>query len=916
MVEGRNRHGEHSPPRFSRWWVGAVSRLMLTPELREAFLGDLDEDFRQRVAMDPRRARASYRLDAWRSTAALIRRPARSITTASQAGEPAMSLFLEDLRLAANNLMRAPGFSLIVVLTLALGIGSVTAVYTLVDGVVLRPLPFDDPESLVAVWGIDAKTGAGRFTSSYPDFEDFRDRSKSFERLAAAQAFPANVAGIQERPSRLTVGRISHDLFDVLGTDVLVGRELEPTDDVRGAEPVVVIAESIWRRELGGGEGGDEGGGGSGDEDDRAAVLGRTLTIDGIAHTLVGVVRNPQYPQEAEIFTALELQPGTEHRGQHSFAVIGRLAPEVSALTATADLARIAAQLGEEHGGENLSLSARVEPLHESMVGSLRQPLTLLLGAAAFVLLIACANISNLLLHRAARRSREVATRAALGASTGQLLRQFLAEAVWLVSGGGALGFVVAWLGKEIQLQRIPTTLPRAEEVALDGRILGFGVALTCVVACAFAIMPLIEVARRDLFAQLGAGARTQGATSRRQTLRRGLVVAEVSLAVVLVVGAGLMIRTMQRLADVDPGFVADHTVVMPLQLQTPFVSKEWPQTVEFFDRLNERIAALPGVAGVAVAYQDPSDPGWESSFTIEGEPEPEEGQRPEVGWRPVGLNYFRTLGIPLLQGRTFEPSDDSENAGVVIVNQAFLARHLPDEPEPVGRLINKGSWWLPEIQQLRIIGVVGDVKFSGRDLSAQPAFYFSHRQFPVPQMKVVVRTAGEPTAREPLAIADALRQAVWEIDPELPIGPITTLQEKMASTLAYRSFLTQLLSFFGASALFLSALGLYGVLAYSMSQRTREIGLRVALGAQRPDVIHLVMSQGLKLTVVGLVLGLGGAWAMTRYLQSVLFGVDRSDPLTLLSVVGVLLAVSLLAAWVPTQRALRIEPTRALQEE
>ncbi|MEM7586539.1 MAG: ABC transporter permease [Acidobacteriota bacterium] len=885
------------PPRFSRWLVGLLSRTLAQPELREALLGDLDEDFRRRAEHDPRRARASYRGDAWRSLFALLRQPSVPRGN-SHSGDFFMSRFFEDLRLAARNLRRTPGFSLIVILTLALGIGSVTAVYTLVDGVILRPLPFDDPDSLVMVWGTDRETGAGSFTASYPDFEDFRDRSSSFELVAAANRYPGNVAGVEERPTRMDVGHISHNLFDLLGTQVLIGRELEPADDRRGAEPVVVIAESLWRRQFGG-------------QSEDASVLGRTLKVEGVTHTVVGVVRNPHFPRGAELFVPLEPQEGTEVRGLHNINVVGRLADGVPRTAAVADLERIAVQLGEEHGGENLTRGVRLQPLHEAFVGDRRQPFLLLLGASAFVLLIACANISNLLLHRAAGRGREVATRAALGASTSQLLRQFFAESLWLVGAGSGLGFVLAWVGKEVQLKRISAVLPRADEVALDGRVLAFGLAVTCAVAVGFALMPLIEAARRDLFHQLAAGARTQGGSSNRQLLRRLLVVVEVALAVVLVVGAGLMIRTMLRLSDVDPGFEAEHVLVVPMQFDVPFISEDWPQTLERYDALRERLAALPGVRGVAVAYQDPADPGWGSSFTIEGEPVPEEGHNPEAGFRPVGVDYFRTMGIPMLQGRAFETTDDANNAGAVVVNQAFIDRHLPDEPQPIGRIVNKGSWWLPELDQLRIVGVAGNVKYSGRHLSARPALYLPHRQFPVPEMKVLVRTAGEP-----LTIADSVRRAIWALEPELPIGNVTTIEEKLASTLEYRGFLAQLLSFFGATALFLCALGLYGVLAYATAQRTREIGLRVALGAQGADVISLVMSQGLKLTAVGLVAGMAGAWGLTRYLSSVLFGVERGDPTTLAAVVVTILAVSLLAAWVPTRRALQIEPTRALQDE
>ncbi len=899
--------GSLQPPAISRALLDWITRALLAPDAREALLGDLEEDFQHRAAADARRARVGYRREAVKSIAALALRPARRQQFSTRPGDSLMYAFLYDLRLAARNLLRAPGFSLVVVLTLALGIGSVTAVFTLIDGVVLRPLPFEDPESLVHLFGHDLDSGNGRWTSSYPDFADFRDRSKSFTTLAAANAFPTNVSGHGERPARLTVGRVTHDLFELLGARVLIGRELTPEDDTPGAEPVAVITESFWRRHYGGL---------SAESDIRAAldntaVIGRQLTINAVTHTIVGIVENPHIPAGTEIFTALATQPGTEVRGVHNIQPIGRLAPGVTIEAANAELAAIAVQLGEENGGENLTRSAHLVPLHESMVGDLRQPFTLLLGAAAFVLLIVCANVSNLLLHRAAGRGREVATRSALGAGRPQLLRQFFAESSWLVSAGGALGFAFAWLGKEIQLRRIPTTLPRADAVALDGRILLFGLAVTGLIALVFALVPILEVNRRDLFALLGAGAREQGDSAGRGRLKRGLVIVEIALAVVLVVGAGLMIQTMQRLADVDPGCDPERVLVVPLEMQTPFVSEDWPQTLNFADRLIQRISALPGVVAATYAYQDPSDPGWSSSFTIEGEPEPEPGYRPEVGWRPVGTDYFEAMGIPLLRGRSFLESDDAAGAGAVIVNQAFLDQHLPEEPEPIGRIINKNSWWVRDIQQLRIVGVVGNVKFSGRHLGDAPTFYFPHRQFPVPQFKVLVRTAGEP-----LAMAESVRRAVWAIDPDLPIGAISTLEEKMVGTFSYRRFLTQLLSFFGASALFLAALGLYGVLAYSTARRTREIGLRIAVGAQRLDILSLILGQGLKLTAVGLVLGLAGAWATTRWLQSILFGIQRGDPATLGSVALVILAVALFATWIPARRALRIEPTRALQEE
>ncbi|MEM7356373.1 MAG: ABC transporter permease, partial [Acidobacteriota bacterium] len=572
--------GDHAPcrpPVMSRTLLGWISRALLDPGAREAMLGDLEEDYRQRASYNRARAGWLYRREALRSVGALCRRPARRSGSLSRKhsaaslvrgrGDSLMQAFFDDLRLAGRNLRRAPGFSLVVVLTLALGIGSVTAVYTLIDGVVLRPLPFEDPDSLVRLYGFNTETGAGQWTSSYPDYADIRDRSKSFSLLAAANAFPDNVTGHSDRPARITVGHVTHDFFDLLGTRVVLGRELLPEDDRQGAEPVVVLSESFWRRHFAGQEN----------------VLDRRLTINAVVHTIVGVVETPHVPQDAEIFTALAAQAGTEVRGVHNIQPIGRLAAGATIHSANAELATIAAQLAEEYPGENLTRGARLVPLHEALVGPLRQPFFLLLGAAAFVLLIVCANVSNLLLHRAAGRSREVATRSALGANAPQLLRQFFAESFWLVGLGGALGFAFAWLGKEIQLQNIPTTLPRADQVALDERILLFGFALTAIIAVVFSLVPVLEVSRRDLFAALGAGTRHQGETRSRGRLRRGLVVAEIALAVILVIGASLMIRTMRQLADVDPGCDPESVLAIPLELQVPFISPEWPQTLSFF---------------------------------------------------------------------------------------------------------------------------------------------------------------------------------------------------------------------------------------------------------------------------------------------------------------------------------------------
>lgn len=805
-----------------------------------------------------------------------------------------MTTLLFDLRLAGRQLLRTPGFTLVVLLTLALGIGSLTAIYSLADGVLFRPLPFEEPDELVLLFGYHADSGRGRWNSSYPDFEDYRDRATTV-RIAAYSPRVANVLGAGDRPERLTVAWASHDLFELLGLKVVEGRDLLPEDDVHGSEPVAVLAESFWRERFGGDSG----------------VVGKSLRIDGVPTTIIGVAAGPVLPEGAQMWLPMEQLPGTENRGVHNLKVMGRLVDGAQVATASAEIVGISELLAEEYPADNKVQRARLEPMHEATVGNLRTPILTVLGAAAFLLLIVAANVSNLLLHRASGRAREVATRAALGASSGQLLRQFLAESFWLVVGGTLLGLAVAQAGVRFLLARVPTDLPRAAEVGLDLRVLGVTAAVSTLVAMIFGLVPAAEVLRRNLFRHLGAGARgvRDGAAAVRT--RRVLVVAEVALAVVLVTGSLLMIRSMMRLHDVETGFDPHGVLAIDLELPTAYVSDEWPQTVAFYDRLQAELAALPGVESVGAAHQHAAAPGWSTSFAVAGEPEPEEGRRPEANFRPVTEGYFDALDIPLVDGRSFSSTDRSEGPGVVVVNEAFVRQYLPADRPAVGRTLIRNSWWIETIESYEIIGVVKDVRFTGPAGSTVPAMYYLHRQNPTPGMTVLVETRADP-----LALLPAVRQTIWNLDPELPLGEVSTMEERLAGTLAYRRFLTQILSAFAASALFLAALGLYGVVAYSTARRTREIGLRMALGAGARSVVAIVVGQGVRLTLVGLALGVVGAFGLTRFLSNLLFEIDAHDPTTFGLVCLGTLAVALVAAFLPALRAATIEPTRALQEE
>ncbi|MCG8462361.1 MAG: ABC transporter permease [Holophagales bacterium] len=898
-------------PRLARLAI----RLGTRPAWREELLGDLEEilEAELEAGVPPRQARRAVLREALASSLPAVHRGydprlahSDSYTAAASAkatgrqlaperGDPLLTAFLIDLRFALRRLFRAPGFTAVAILTLALGIGCVTAFWSLFDAVLLRPLPFAEPERLVQLWGENVESPGGRYNSSYPDFVDIRDGTSAFAKAAVYQPTFANLVEDGTAPERVPTTFISDTFFDALGLSPAHGRDLGPDDDRKGAEPVVLLGYTLWQERFGG----------------DPEVLGRVLKVDGVARTVVGVApAGNHFPRPTDLWVPVNALSGTEVRGVHNLRVVGRLASGVELARAREEVSAVAARLRDEYPRSNAQLGARLDPLLESLVGQTRPQLWLVASAALVLLLVVIANISSLLLERATRRQRELATRAALGASHGQLLRSFLAESTVVVTVGAAGGLGVAHLARGLLLDFGPA-LPRAVDPGLDGRVLGFAAGITAVLGLLFALIPSFHVLGRNLVQRLGAAA--VGATGQSSARwRSAFVVAQVALAVMLTLGAALLVQSLKRLYSVDLGFRAEGVLTADLELSTPYVSDEWPATVAFYEELIERLESAPGVVSAAAAHQHPASPGWGTSFTIAGQPEPEEGLEPEAIFRPVTDRYFETAGIPLLRGRGFDASVRSEPPGQMVVNEAFVSTHLGGGPA-LGQRIVRNSWWIRDIQEYEIIGVVADTRFAGRHRPPQPAMYLPHRQDVPPAMTVVVRAE---EGLDPLSLAPTLRAAVAALEPEMPVGRISTLEERVADTVSQRSFLTWLLTAFAITTLVLAALGLYGSLAYATARRTRELGLRMAIGARSGQLLTMVLGQGLRLAAVGLVLGLGGSWLGSRGLEAMLFGVERGDPATYVAVATLLALVALAAGWLPAWRATRIDPCRALAED
>jgi putative ABC transport system permease protein len=806
----------------------------------------------------------------------------------------------QDLRFGIRMLLKHKGFTVVATLTLALGVGANTAIFSLVNTVLLRPLPFQEADRLMMLGAVDARKNGGLSSISYPNFVDWRAQSGSFERLAAFRVRNFTFTGSDE-PARLNGVVASAELFTLLGVEPTLGRSFRTEEDNAGAS-VVIISHGLWRRRF----------------NSDPQVIGRNITLDNRSHTVVGVApAGFQFPiaaEPADLWTTIAYDatgddPMTAQRGLGYLRVIGRLKPGVNITQAQAEMDGIARRLERQYPDDNAHWGPRLVPALEQLVGGVRRPLLILFGAVGCVLLIACANVANLLLARATARRREIALRAALGASRGRILRQMLTESALLALAGCVCGWLLALGCLETLLSLIPENIPRLQEIRLDGRVFGFTLMVSLLTGVIFGLAPALQGAKTELTETLKEGGRS-GEGARGASVRSALMIAEVAIALVLMVGAGLLLNSFWRLLQVNPGF--DPQQALTFRLSLPDSKYSPPQAVAFFEQLQARLQNLPGARGASVTFALPfSKSGIVTSLDIEGRPVAP-GDRPDIDCQIVLPEYFRTMGIRLIEGRDFNARDDLNARPVAIINETLARRFFPNE-DPLGKRIRPDIAGGPEAPPIReIIGVVNDVRYRSLTADVPPEVYMPYPQLSVTTgMWIALRT--DVDAR---GLISAARTEVRALDKELPVFEVKTLDQYVSGAVAPQRFSALLLSLFACLSLLLTAVGLYGVISYSVTQRTHEIGVRRALGAQTHDVLKLVLKQGMKLTLIGVLLGLGGALALTRLLQTLLFGVSVTDPLTFAVIVLLLIAVALLACWVPARRAAKVDPMTALRFE
>ncbi len=813
---------------------------------------------------------------------------------------------LQDLRYAARLLLKTPGFSLLAAFTLALGIGANAAIFTVVDAVLLRPLPYGEPDRLVFVFSQFRTMSFDRFWSSGPEFLELRQKSKSFEELGAYTTGSVNVMG--EQPVRIKAARVSAGLFDVLAVPPELGNVFTARQDLPNTEPVVVLSHELWQNAFGG---------------DRS-MIGRRVQVDGVDRTVLGVMP-PGFDvgnERVEAWVPLALDPASPgNRGGHYLYMVGRLKPGVTLPAARSELASLVARwkddLPDTHVPTTDEHPIKMTPLLDDLVGGMRAKMWLLMGAVGLVLLIACANVANLLLARAETRQKEIAVRTALGAARSRLIRQFLTESVLLSLIGGGLGLLLAVWGVGAIVATNPDAIPRAGEIGVDGRVLFFTLLVSVLTGVLFGLAPALHSRASVLFSSLKEGGQRSTASTSRQLLRRILVIAEVALAAMLVLVGGLLIRSFWLLLQVDPGF--DPRGVLTFQIALPDARyPEDTQVVAFYDRLLDKVKGLPGVESASAAWGLPPKRDILANDTdFEGVPQPPNGPIHNADyWQLVAPGYLDTMKIPVVDGRDFQPQDGAGTPGVVLVNQTLAKLFWPGQ-SPLGRRLRAPGPDDDPNPWLTVVGVVKDVKQGGLDVKTGTEIYFLQSQSPetlgftTDDMYLLVRTSGDP-----MALVGSVRDAVRSLDPTLPLADVRSLERVVFESVAQPRFITRMALLFAVVALALAAVGTYGVLSYAVEQRTQEIGVRMALGAQARQVLAMILGQGARLVAVGLVLGVVGALALRQILAGMLFGVAPTDPTIFASVIVVLSAVSLAACYLPARKATRISPMVALRQD
>jgi putative ABC transport system permease protein len=814
-----------------------------------------------------------------------------------------------DLRYSLRQLRKSPGFTLVAVASLALGIGANTAIFSVVNAVLLRPLPYEEPERVVHLFGtVRGETSMRHSWLAYPEIDDIRTMNRTLAQVAAFQWWTPVLYGPGE-PTPLVAGSVSASYFRLFGVRPALGRFFIPEEGELGHAPVVVLSYGFWQ----GSYGGDPG------------VLGETIDLDGALYTVVGVApaefEDPFGERALWRARPPDWDAAALSRSNHSWRGIARLRDGVTLEQAQADQDRIWQHLAEEYPDEHGEDGVQLVPAREYVVGSVRTTVIVLLGAVGLVLLIACANVANLLLSRTVVRGREVALRAALGAGRGRIMRQLLTEICVLFLLGGVVGLGLAWAGTDSLLALGGADLPRLPAVRIDGTVLGFTLGISLLTGLVFGLTAAYPAVRSDLASALKVGARGTTGDRESQRLRSALVVAEIALSLVLLAGGGLLLKSLYNLWQVDPGFRAENVLTLRLALR-PGDYAEQAQVTRLYERVLDRVAALPGVRMAGAINLLPMTEGQNCEFVWRDDrpfPTAEEIAGYEgprcLEVRVVSPDYFRAMGVAVVRGRGFTAQDDEAGPPVAVINEDAAALGFPGE-EWVGKRVTlyETRDWLPNVSR-EVVGVVRNVRQIGLAADPVPAIYIPHAQELDPgrrgSMALTLRTERDPTA-----IAEDVRAAVWQVDENLSISAVQTMEAVMSRSVARPRFRTVLLVIFGAVALLLSAVGVAGVVGYAVSQRVPEIGLRIALGAQASDVYAAVMSQGARLTVLGLLLGLGGGLAATRVLSGLLYGVSAADPLTFLAVCILTVLIAAVAIWIPARKALRVNPVQALNVE
>jgi putative ABC transport system permease protein len=808
-----------------------------------------------------------------------------------------MSSLLRPVRQAGRRLLRAPGFTLVAVATLALGIGANTAVFSVVESILLRPLPYPEPDRLVMLWEDFSRRGGNPKDWFSPgNFYDWREQNTSFTGMSAFTSYSPTLVD-DAGAERLRAGAVTQGFFRVLGVDPLLGRTFTADEDTPGRNRVAVLSYGFWQSRLGG----------------APDIIGRTISLDGEPTTVVGVMPRgfafPLLPQSA-LWTPLGADLANGPRSDIYLQAVGRMRPGVTLAAARSDIRSIAARLEKDYPRANQGVGAALTPLHETLIGDMRPGLLTLLAAVGLVLLIACVNLANLLLVRSASRRRERAIRTALGAGPARLAADVLVESFLLAVVGAGAGLVLAaWL-LDALLALAPITLPSAFTPRLDPTVLAFTIGLAVLTGLAFGLLPALH-GLRDQVAGLKEGAAGSGLGRGGRRLRSGLVAGQVALAFALLVGAGLLLRSFVALQSVDPGFQPRGVLTFQIGLPAAEYSEN-ARVNTFFNDFLARIRALPGVGEAGMVSSVPmSGNDTDASFVIEGEPAPAPGQGKVIWYRQVDPDYFPTMRIPLLEGRGIQPSDGPDGPRVAVLSETAAQRFFPGQ-DPVGKRFKPGSDPTRDIPWWTIIGVVGSVRHVGLDAAPKAEMYISQAQAPRRSMTLVVRAR----RGDPLRLVPSVRAALHDIDPRLAISQVHTEDAIIGRTIALPRFLTLCLIAFGLMALVLAGIGIYGVIAYTVGQRTREMGIRMALGAGRGDVVRLVMAQGSVIVAVGLAVGLLAALALGRAIRGLLFHVPSADAITFVVAPVVLAGVAILAVYIPARRATRVDPLDALRTE